>query len=508
MKGFLNRFFALVCCFSLTLGAFAYRAPKAKAVFTEPAVALGCALLTSVVVGTTANLVFTDTVKENIGYAIDGLVTEYLDTVGDVAATTSDNFFSIIASGPKLLTTGAILLSKEAGELIGRFIAWLQTEKGLEAGGESVNFGTPTAMIFYNGVLLPDINSVWTDKATYPYAIISAKNGEIKSLYISTVDFIVSSVFVCASGSGVYKNYYFTDGAWKAGGTTSVSSYFHLFRIADGSEQPFWSNFEICGDDTFYLAASDPVVELGDDAVLKPLETLQTIPQEIPDGQAMAIAGIDGITLDDQSVAANAIFDAVLAGTLSPTVTVEDVATDIPDTGTETDTSILSWTKKIWQAVTDIPAAIGEKLAAIPAAVADAISAVFAPDVALINEITSTFNAKFGFLETLHSVGTDLLNMDADTAPPVVYIHLEDAEGGVSWGGTEKALDMTWYQRYKADVDMILSGFLWVAFLWLLFKRAPDILAGAGLVERESSDIYMADAPDDLGGFFARHKRH
>lgn len=111
----------------------------------------------------------------------------------------------------------------------------------------------------YNGVELPNIDTVWTDKTTYPYVIISSKNGEIQSLYTSTVDFYSNGSYICASGKGRYVEFKLNNDIWDEYGPTTVSSGFQLFRIKDGFAQPFWANFDIYYDDTVYLAASAPV---------------------------------------------------------------------------------------------------------------------------------------------------------------------------------------------------------------------------------------------------------
>lgn len=392
MKG--KRLIAMVLAVVVALGSVCWKPPKAQAVFTEPAVALGCALLTSVIVGTTASLVFTDAVKENIGYAIDGLVTEYLDTIGDVAATTSDNFFSIIASGPKLLTTGAILLSKEAGELIGRFIVWLQTEKGLEAGGQSIIVSSSTGFNSDAGFLpvdiapsassLSDINEFANSFATwYPFGNDNGPLVSYSKYGLWYLDYNSVQVLTSNSGRTHYAIIYspnFPDYVFFPVGYASSSCASGYYT--DGRRDFFMSDLVSAGmDPTFY----------SDSFSLDTKSEFQTIPQEIPDGQAMVISGIDGITLDDPSADADAIFDAVLAGTLSPTVTVEDVATDIPATDTDTDTSILSWVKKIWQSVTDIPAAI-----------ADAVASIFVPSAdfypTAIANLKDAFSDRMGLL--------------------------------------------------------------------------------------------------------------
>ncbi len=534
MKGFLNRFFALVCCLSLTLGCFVYTAPKADA-YAISTYAIGSAV---------------NSVLASYGYsfAVDGLseggaavamynrICQYLEET-----SVSESVQAWIDVGTNILfrAPGTFVFTQESTHKIADFISWLVSSLSLSdasAGSSGLVQSNELVYTYPDGTLgniySPYISMNVGDRielsSTGSYFTLAS--AEIVDPDPSDYGFkaVFRRVFFLADGTAVSDyDYTLNMSTRDFDGVTPVITGFQIrFRPvtdADRAESSLITKSHVfCADVIVTFNDGLVVINKPHDIRWKQAVTDQlgiTFPSSgsmsvvVPD--VVSVPALDtmtdnqvfvvntGLTATDIDSLVASVDSALQVGTLSAEYAITDSATD-----TETDESILSWTKKIWQAVTDIPAAIGEKLAAIPAAVADAIAAVFAPDVALINEITSTFNAKFGFLETLHAVGTDLLNMDADTAPPVVYIHLEDAEGGVSWGGTEKALDMTWYQRYKADVDTILSGFLWVAFLWLLFKRAPDILAGAGLVERESNDIYMADAPDDLGGFFARHKRH
>jgi hypothetical protein len=66
-----------------------------------------------------------------------------------------------------------------------------------------------------------------------------------------------------------------------------------------------------------------------------------------------------------------------------------------------------------------------------------------------------------------------------------------DAESpyGYDYGGEVNVLDLSWYEDYKPTVDGIMSGFLWLLFLWGLFKQAPNILAGMGITYNRSEDI-------------------
>ena len=211
------------------------------------------------------------------------------------------------------------------------------------------------------------------------------------------------------------------------------------------------------------------------------------------------------------------------ANTLAPTLEVAGTETG-GNTGTDEDAKpylpyipqifekikeLPGTLSNIWETIKGIPAAIAEKIGAffttlwgwlqniidaitaLPAAIAEKVGELFKPDEALITEITDTFKGKFGFLPVLKQFGDDLFGMTAETEPPVIWIHLENAESkyGYDYGGKTKALDLTWYQKYKANVDTIVSGFLWLAFLWLLFKRASSIIQGGEMVEQYSADI-------------------
>lgn len=535
MKNFFNKFFVLVCSLSLTLGCFVYTAPEADAFAISP-YAIGSAV-NSVLASYGYSFAVNGMSEGGAAVAMYNRISQYLEET-----KVSESVQAWIDVGTNILfrAPGTFVFTQESTHKIADFVSWLVSSLSLsDAAAGSSGLVQSNELVY-----------------TYPDGTL----GNIYSPYISmnvgdTIQLTSSgSYFTLASAEIVDPDP--TDYGFKAvfrrvlclADGTPVSDYDYTLNMStrdvDG-ETPVITGFEIrfrpltdadraesslikpthvfCADIKATFNNGLCVVNKPHAIYWKQTVTDQlgiTLPSSgtmsvvVPDVVSVPaydtmttnqVLAVDtGLTATDVDSLAASVDSALQVGTLSAQYTITDADSGV----VEEDASLLSWTKKIWQAVTDIPAAIGEKLAAIPSAIADAIAAVFAPDAALINEISSTFNEKFGFLQTLHTVGNDLLNMDADTAPPVVYIHLEDAEGSVVWGGTEKVLDMSWYQRYKADVDTILSGFLWVAFLWLLFKRAPDILSGAGLVERESNDIYMAESPDSLGGFLARRKRH
>lgn len=42
-------------------------------------------------------------------------------------------------------------------------------------------------------------------------------------------------------------------------------------------------------------------------------------------------------------------------------------------------------------------------------------------------------------------------------------------------------LDLSWYLKYKEYGDMIIGGFMWLSYAWLLIRRGPSIIYGESL---------------------------
>ena len=132
---------------------------------------------------------------------------------------------------------------------------------------------------------------------------------------------------------------------------------------------------------------------------------------------------------------------------------------------------------------------------------------------------------KFGFLQDIYDLGRDMFTIvgaDAATAyaydpggtiditpylgdlrtvdaadimpiagAPSLKLDLGAAQShyGYEYGGEVEFLDLSWYTPYKQTVDSLLSGFLWLLFIWHLFKLAPNIISGAGMVTGDLNDI-------------------
>lgn len=50
-------------------------------------------------------------------------------------------------------------------------------------------------------------------------------------------------------------------------------------------------------------------------------------------------------------------------------------------------------------------------------------------------------------------------------------------------------LDMSWYAPFKRYGDMVISGFMWIFYLIMLFRHLPDLLSGSGLHFENPSNV-------------------
>lgn len=523
-----KRIVALVCCLSLTVGLFSYQPPKAKALLTE------ASLATSVIwtFMQSAGLSFSgnnagsqawidscqhwyNKFMETKADAANGFVgwlgyNSWVEFLKDIKYQQN----SVPSLGYKLFIPKAI------SSKLAEFTQWFIAELGLTSGGESkpvVSTPGGYTVTLKDGSTLK-MGKQLDDKYYSPgdiiFTIPSERDTSLDDvwhyIYFSDDTYLgfklsvynnldLWTEFTCGhdgkwdhrnvAQTGPYVPYYdYVSIAVKNDGHIvfiarncykSISNKDYLKWLVRSDTYDFftleWLKATSIADSTINAAqpgAYNPVVDgTGDKA------TVVTIP------------GLDGefSTIEDLL---QKILDKLAVNDLNSSASLEgEAAPDVPATDAGWKGTIV----KIYQGILALPQAIADAIKAV-------LEALFAPDAALMQEMTDTFKNKFSFLPTLHKVGTDLFGMTAETDPPVIWIHLEDAEGNYTYGGPVKALDLSWYQRYKADVDKLISGFLWLAFLWLLFKRAASIIHGGEMYTEYASDIrdyYRSGKKDD-----------
>jgi hypothetical protein len=121
----------------------------------------------------------------------------------------------------------------------------------------------------YNGVELPDINTVWTDKATYPYAMITRSiHGGICSLdvcgnmpYYTERSYSGESYEPAVVASPPSKHFAIVDGSWEL--SLEFDSDYSGLSYLTGTFELIWTNVDVMNKDngSVYFNGSDPVIK-------------------------------------------------------------------------------------------------------------------------------------------------------------------------------------------------------------------------------------------------------
>lgn len=154
-----------------------------------------------------------------------------------------------------------------------------------------------------------------------------------------------------------------------------------------------------------------------------------------------------------------------------------------PDPGEDSESGVLSWVQGIYKAVKNIPETILE-----------GVKKLFVPREDFMNQWQEEINTKFGFIEEVKTCveSFKLIAYETDE-PPVITITLPE-----EYGGTMKVLDTNPIHKYMPTVRIYISAWLWLHFIWLLFKQLPAIISGEAM--REDLDNHIDSVKSDHNG--------
>ena len=558
MKSPFQRIAALALCFTLTLGAFAYRPSEAKAIAgVDDAVVIG-ALLSAFAGG--CGLIFSNNGMTS-GELAQGL-TDKWNEFNESAENAASSFAAWLGFEDTSALLGALSFSgsklvipRAVAHKFSDFTTWLVDNLGVSAGGvsrliltgnsdyapalASAAIDSEVAFLRAQGAADESIDRYISsfDGVKYigvhfptPVSIECNRQGSVQASYIvayssDNPQFIVYDGTVYVSGLG-RPVAVFLSGSKSLFCFAEDGSYLGARSWGGGPSSVQLSDYI----DGVTFSGDSPVTDLSVFAPSYYKNPTIDLPAEGEEAANPTLSGVGDGTATTIEGLLQQILAQLQANTLAPTLDLAGTQTG-GNTGTDEDAKpylpyipqifekikeLPGTLSNIWETIKGIPAAIAEKIGAffttlwgwlqsiidaitaLPAAIAEKIGALFKPDEALLTEITDTFKGKFGFFSTLKQFGNDLFGMTPETEPPVIWVHLENAESkfGYNYGDKQKIFDMTWYQKYKASVDGLLSGFLWLGYLWLLFKRAPAILGGMQLSVDDAPR--SADVPDVL----------
>lgn len=135
---------------------------------------------------------------------------------------------------------------------------------------------------------------------------------------------------------------------------------------------------------------------------------------------------------------------------------------------------LLKKVAELWLEINTLPLRIQEKFK-------DLFEFFFLPDEELTNQRLDQLREKFAFIDSLVGNGEAIINFlknASGTKAPVITISLGSYKGSFNYGSGNIVIDFSWYEPYKPMVDNIIAGIIWAVWIWHMYKRIPDIIAG------------------------------
>lgn len=106
----------------------------------------------------------------------------------------------------------------------------------------------------------------------------------------------------------------------------------------------------------------------------------------------------------------------------------------------------------------------------------DLFKELFVPSEERLTAISNTVSSKFEFVDNIKTAISSLQNIINNVGnAPKLDINIGATK--YTSAGTV-TLDMSFYKPYKSYGDLVLTGFIYLFFLWRLFIRLPSIIRG------------------------------
>lgn len=119
----------------------------------------------------------------------------------------------------------------------------------------------------------------------------------------------------------------------------------------------------------------------------------------------------------------------------------------------------------------------------------DLFNSLFIPSEERITSITDTVKSKFAFIDTINSGITTLQSsVENTTGAPTIELSLDSTKYTNSMN--VNIIDMSWYAKFKSYGDVIITGFVYVMFLWRLYIRISAIINGSAGAVNDGITIY------------------
>lgn len=118
----------------------------------------------------------------------------------------------------------------------------------------------------------------------------------------------------------------------------------------------------------------------------------------------------------------------------------------------------------------------------------DLFSFLFIPSEGYFDRKLEVIKEKFIFIDNVKQtvqVFTNFFSNDFEESPSIT-VNLSSAKSKYNYGNNAK-ISFEWFEPYRSSVHTILSSFIWVVFVWGVYKHLPSIINGVNSGSAASS---------------------
>lgn len=126
----------------------------------------------------------------------------------------------------------------------------------------------------------------------------------------------------------------------------------------------------------------------------------------------------------------------------------------------------------------------------------EALKFLFVPSEERINAIIETVKVKFSFVDSVITAVNSIKDIVNNLGvAPKITLNLKETK--YTEAQNVVVFDLSWYAPYKTYGDLLITGFIYLMFLWRLFIKLPNIINGIGS---------SAEPFDKMGEFTETHR--
>jgi len=107
----------------------------------------------------------------------------------------------------------------------------------------------------------------------------------------------------------------------------------------------------------------------------------------------------------------------------------------------------------------------------------DLLELLFIPSQERLEAISNAVTSKFGFIDTIKNTINSLKQLIISVNPNVELTYNVTS---TYYTGEVSVVNLSWYTPFKPYGDIVITGFVYLFFIWRLFIHAPNIIHGLG----------------------------